>query len=128
MTLNTLFPAVLMISSAIYAFKTRHLPETYSEVKSIGISMYLTLFIVTICLALTMLLDMKGFTGTYILCFTFQASAIVALIGQYAMKIIILYWKKNEDLSVVNTYNTTFIVDTLDPVIFRNNHAESTHD
>ncbi|XP_065663764.1 metabotropic glutamate receptor 8 isoform X1 [Hydra vulgaris] len=141
MTLNSLFPAVLIISCAVYAFKTRHLPETYSEIKSIGISMYFTLFIITICLVLIMLLGVKEFAGTYILCFTFQASAIVALIGQYAMKIIILFCKKNDEacpatfnyitsptvsrLAMMGRVNSGYKIDTLDPIIFRDNRSES---
>ena len=94
--LNIIYPASLMIASTFWAFKTRHLPESFSEIKSIGVTMYITLFTGTCALALTFLFAGIGkeefvFSEIYVLCFTYQCIVVVTLIGQYAMKVKIIY-------------------------------------
>ena len=91
--LNILFPVTLMIASTFWAFKTRNLPEEFSEIKSIGATMYITLFSGTCALALIAILKQTAINiDYYIICFTYQLVAVVTLIGQYAMKVKILYW------------------------------------
>ncbi|XP_065676006.1 metabotropic glutamate receptor 3-like isoform X1 [Hydra vulgaris] len=93
MTLNAVFPCVLMLSCAYWAFKTRNLPETYNEIKSIAITMYITVFLSTAGLAVAYVLDSQP-KQLYTLCFTYQAISIVTLYGLYAMKIIKMYFRK----------------------------------
>lgn len=94
--LNFLFPLSLMILATFWAFKTRNLPESYSEIKSIGATMYITLFALSTALAVTAFLDEKYLhVDTYIICFGGQFIAIVTLIGQYAMKVKTLYYSNS---------------------------------
>ena len=58
--------------------------------------MYITLFTGTCALALTFLFAGIGkeefvFSEIYVLCFTYQCIVVVTLIGQYAMKVKIIY-------------------------------------
>ena len=94
MALNAIFPFVLMLSCAYWAFKTRNLPETYSEIKSIGITMYVTVFLAAAGLAVAYILGSHTKKQLYTLCFTFQGIAVVTLYGLYAMKIITMYYRK----------------------------------
>jgi len=97
--LNLVFPIALMVACTFWAFKTRNLPEIFSEIKSIGVTMYITLFLATSAFALIFILSgvsAKPFLDIYVVCFTFQAIVLVNLIGQYAMKIKTLYQKSNE--------------------------------
>lgn len=96
--LNIIFPAALMVASTFWAFKTRNLPETFSEIKSIGVTMYVTLFFSTCALALTVIIgSVFLFVQTYVLCFTFQVIVAVTLIGQYAKKVKLIYLADNFD-------------------------------
>ena len=97
--LNLTFPIALMMASTYWAFKTRNLPETFSEIKSIGATMYVTLFLATIAFTFVFIMEEvteTPFLETYVVCFTFQAIVCVNLIGQYATKINILHIKKDE--------------------------------
>lgn len=91
--LNLVFPAGLMVATTYWAFKTRKLPEVFSQSKSIGVTMYITLFLSIGALALVSILEGLNlkFAGTYVMCFVFQAITFVTLFGQYAMRIRKLY-------------------------------------
>ena len=97
--LNLIFPIALMVACTFWAFKTRDLPEIFSEIKSIGVTMYITLFLATVACALIFILNgasARPFLDIYVVCFTFQAIVLVNLVGQYAMKIKTVHEKSNE--------------------------------
>ena len=107
--LNLTFPIALMVASTFWAFKTRNLPETFSEIKSIGATMYITLFLATLAFIFIFILDGISdsvFIEIYVVCFTLQAIVFVNLIGQYAMKIKSLYNKQNNMEQVQERNNT----------------------
>ena len=111
--LNLIFPIALMVASTYWAFKTRNLPETFSEIKSIGVTMYITLFLATFAFTFIFILDgisQRPFIEMYVICFTLQAIVLVNLIGQYAMKIKSLYDKPNNMEQVQEKTNTEFSI------------------
>ena len=131
--LNLTFPIALMVASTFWAFKTRHLPETFSEIKSIGVTMYITMFLATLAFIFIFILNginQSVFTEIYVVCFTLQAIVFVNLIGQFAMKIKSLYKqdnieqvqeKTNTEISIVmsNRFNSP----TVSPKVERRTSA-----
>ena len=91
-SMTFIVPTTLMIASTFWAFKTRNLPERYSEIKSIGATMYITVFVGGCAIALALLLkDQVSHIGDYIIGFAYQFIAFITLVGQYAMKVKSLY-------------------------------------
>uniref|UniRef100_A0A7M5UNH3 G-protein coupled receptors family 3 profile domain-containing protein n=2 Tax=Clytia hemisphaerica TaxID=252671 RepID=A0A7M5UNH3_9CNID len=107
--LNLIFPIALMVACTFWAFKTRNLPETFSEIKSIGVTMYITLFLATAAFSIIFILDgtiERPFIQIYVVSFTFQAIVFVNLIGQYAMKMKTLFSKPDNRADTKEQTNT----------------------
>ena len=87
--INVSFPAILIITALILAFKTRNLPKEYVETKILGATVYIKCIAIVIFLPLIWV-NRGAQLYAYLICGLFLAMGSITLIGLFVSKANVL--------------------------------------